>query len=89
MTHDITLPPRNIEELLFHMQAAARAAGTAWARDFANSIATQSRRRAWNPTEKQLGIMRRMVSEMFTACRDEEDDMHLIEGDEVAQIEKV
>ena len=78
MTQQLTLPPRTIEELLFHMQAAARAAGTAWARDFANSIATQSRRRAWNPTEKQLGIMRRMVSEMFTVRRDEDDDLLLI-----------
>ena len=79
MTQELTPLPRNIEELLFHMQAAACAAGTQWARDFANSIATQSRRRNWKPTDKQMGIMRRMVSELFTARRDEDDDLLLIE----------
>lgn len=76
-----TLAPRNIEELLFHMPTVARTASTDWARGFALSVVHQSRRRGWKPSEKQVAMMRKMVSELFTASRayENDDDLSLIE----------
>lgn len=79
MMHDPQQTPRSVDELVYHMPTAAKLAGTTWAQDFANSIVQQARRRRWRPTAKQEQIMRRMVSEMFTACRDDDDDLSLIE----------
>jgi len=69
----------SVDELVFHMPTVARMAGTDWAKGFALSVVAQSRRRNWKPTPKQLGMMRRMVSELFTALRDDDDDLFLIE----------
>lgn len=78
MLHDRTLTGRaEVERLLFHWPAVIRAAQEDWAKTFAQSIALQSRRRGWNPSAKQLGIMRRMVAELFQ--RAAEDDGALIE----------
>ena len=74
MMQNVTPPPRSVDELLFHMPAAGRYAGSKWAQDFARSIMVQaSQRRRWQPTGKQLGIMRRMVSEMFQRRADDAD----------------
>ncbi len=75
------LAPRNIEELLFHMPTVAKTAGTDWAKGFALSVIGQSRRRNWRPTDKQVAMMRTMVSELFTMARayEADDDLSLIE----------
>ena len=74
-----TLAPRNIEELLFHMPTVAKTASSDWAKGFALSVVQQSRRRGWKPSDKQVAIMRTMVSELFTVRRSDDDDLSLIE----------
>ena len=68
---------RSVDELLFWWPTITRKAGNDWAKGFAVSIMAASRRRNWKPSDKQLGIMRRMVSELFT---DGNDDV-VIEGE--------
>ena len=41
------------------------AAASKWTRGFAKSVLRQSRRRGWEPTPKQLAMMRRLVAELF------------------------
>ena len=72
------LPPRNIDELVYHMATVARQASAEWARGFALSVITQSRRRNWKPSAKQEAMMRKLVSELFTAVRGD-DDLQVIE----------
>ena len=74
------MAPRTPEELIFHMPTVERRAENDWARDFAASIRRQSRRRGWKPSEKQVSVMRRMVSELFAETADE--DPILIEEDD-------
>ena len=74
-----SLPPRNVDELLFHMPTVARMASTDWARGFALSVVKQSRRRGWHPSDKQVAMMRTMVSDLFTATQDD-DGFSLIES---------
>jgi hypothetical protein len=57
---------RPIEELIWHMPAVSKMATDEWAKSFAESIVRQSRRRGWQPSAKQLALMHRMVSELFT-----------------------
>jgi hypothetical protein len=57
---------RDLDQLLFHWRTVIGAAPEGWARDFALSIQKARRRPAWEPSAKQLSIMRRMVSELFT-----------------------
>lgn len=67
MRHD-TFPKigdRSAEECLFWMPRIAADAPDEWARGFASSIIRQSRRKGWKPSGKQLGVMRRMVAELF------------------------
>lgn len=71
--------PDEIERLLHHLPAVEQAARSGFAQSFAASVLKQSRRRGWKPSEKQLGIMRKLVSELFTHGRDDEDDPQLIE----------
>ncbi|WP_299129586.1 hypothetical protein [uncultured Amaricoccus sp.] len=66
---------RSVDECLHWLPTIARAAKNDWARDFARSIRAQSRRKGWNPTPKQLALMRRLVSELFA----QDDDLILIE----------
>ena len=66
--------PHSVEELIFHMPTVERLAADEWTRSFAASVRRQSRRRNWRPSPKQLGMMRRLVSEMFTH-RAEPDDI--------------
>lgn len=56
---------RSLEELLFHMPAAAERAPTAWARDFARAMARLGKRRNWRPSRKQRAAMEALVSQMF------------------------
>lgn len=62
----IVLPPRSVDECLFHFSAIARTSTDRWAKEFATSILRQSRRKGWRPTDRQLGLMRKLVSELFT-----------------------
>ncbi|MGR3478031.1 MAG: hypothetical protein ACU0EX_10895 [Sulfitobacter sp.] len=57
--------PAEVERLLFYMPNVAEAATTDWARGFAQSVTKQARRKGWKPSDKQLNIMREMVSDLF------------------------
>ena len=67
---------RDLDQLLFHWRAVIGAAPKGWERDFALSIQRARKRNTWEPSAKQLAIMRRMVSELFT----ETDDLDLVEA---------
>jgi hypothetical protein len=70
-----------VERLIYHMTAVAELAENDWSRGFALSIRQASRRRNWRPSDKQLSMMRKLVSELFTHIRnhDQEGDFSLIE----------
>ena len=55
-----------LQRLLYHWPLVVSAAPEGWERDFARSIQGQSRRRNWQPSSKQIQIMRRMVDELFS-----------------------
>jgi len=61
---------RCVDELLFHWPAVVKKAPEGFAKNFARSIAKQSRRRRWEPTEKQRRIMERFVADLF--CPDDD-----------------
>jgi acyl-coenzyme A synthetase/AMP-(fatty) acid ligase len=66
MTHHSRITsPAEVERLLFYMPNVAEAATTDWARGFAQSVVRQAKRRGWKPSDKQLNIMREMVSDLF------------------------
>ena len=66
---------RSVEELSFHMSAVAQHAEPTWVKGFAASIIRQSRSHNWKPSLKQIGVMDRLVADLFT----EPDDFELIE----------
>lgn len=68
-----------VERLIWHMPAVARLAENEWAKAFALSVIRQSRRRRWNPSSKQLTVMRGLVSDLFTHAGNEGGDIQLIE----------
>lgn len=70
-----------VERLIYHMPTVAELAENDWSRGFALSIRKASRRRSWRPSDKQLSMMRKLVSEQFTHIRnhDQECDFSLIE----------
>lgn len=70
---------RSLEELLFHWNAVINRAKDDWTKDFALSIAAASKRRHWKPSPKQLGIMQRMVSDLFVRRVDDSDDGQVLE----------
>lgn len=70
---------RTIEELLFHWPTVVRLAQNDWAKDFAKSVSLQSRRRNCTPSPKQLGIMQRMVADLFVPRAYEDVDFPVIE----------
>jgi len=74
------LPPRNLEKLLFHMPTVARTVGSARDKGFALSIMRQAHKRDWRPTDKQLALMRKLVSELFTVDPRDDVELSLIEG---------
>jgi hypothetical protein len=71
----------DIERLLHHWPAVVSNAENEWAKGFACSVLRQSRKRGWRPSDKQLGIMRRMVSDLFAygPDLDQGGDIQLIE----------
>ncbi|MBS0573122.1 MAG: hypothetical protein JSS08_07715 [Proteobacteria bacterium] len=69
---------RPLDELLFHWRAVIGAAPEGFPRDFALSIQKQRRRPGWEPTDRQMAIMRRMVAELFTQM--DVGEVQLIEG---------
>jgi hypothetical protein len=80
MKHDpITMRPASVEELLWSWPTVCRCLPDGWAKDFALSIQKQSKWKKWKPTEKQLGIMRRMVSELYQTRGAYDADPDLIE----------
>lgn len=66
---------RSADECLHWLPTIARTATDDWACGFAYSILKQSKRRGWQPSPKQLALMRRLVSELFS----QDDDLILIE----------
>ena len=73
--------PDEIERLLHHMPSVASSAENTWAKGFAQSVTKQSRRRGWRPSDKQLSVMRGLVSDQFTDALDPDQggDIQLIE----------
>ncbi len=73
--------PDEIERLLHHMPTVASLAENEWAKGFALSVTRQSRRRGWAPSQKQLGIMRGLVADLFAygTDMDQGGDIQLIE----------
>ena len=69
----------DLEELLFWWPSITRKATEEWAKGFCQSVAKQSKRHNWAPSEKQLALMRRMHSDHFTAHACGDDDLTLIE----------
>ena len=67
---------RTTEDCLFHWKRVVTSASEEWAKGFAKSIMRQSRRRGWQPTPKQLALMRTMVADLFA---DHDDVLTLIE----------
>jgi hypothetical protein len=58
----MTLPPHNVDELLWWMdRIVRRPSATQWEREFAASMVKAGRRRGWMPTPKQEAVMRRLV----------------------------
>ncbi len=73
----------NLEELLWSWKSVIRNAPDGWARNFALSIAKQAKRKDWQPTAKQLGIMRKMVSDLYHDARpDEAEDWNPIDEED-------
>ena len=71
--------PADIERLLHHMPTVASFAENEWAAGFAHSVLAQSRCKNWQPSSKQLSVMRRLVSDLFAYASDEGGEIHLIE----------
>ena len=73
--------PDEIERLLHHMPAVADLAENDWAAMFAKSVTRQSYRKNWAPSPKQLGLMRKLVADLFAYGPDTDQggDIQLIE----------
>lgn len=68
-----------VAQLLGYMPIIMRSGGISeWSREFCVSIVGRCKRGAFTPTDKQIGVMRRMVSE-FQASMREADDLDLVE----------
>jgi hypothetical protein len=74
--------PSEVERLLHHMPTVAAKAENDWARGFAKSITKQARRKDWWPSQKQLPLMRELVTDLFrqSASIDQGGDTDLIES---------
>ena len=67
-----------IDQLLGYMPSIMRAPGISdWSRQFCISIVGRTKRAAFTPTDKQIGIMRPLVAEFQATMRD--DDAALVE----------
>ena len=67
---------RPVEVLIHHMPGVVRYAEDDWTRGFAQSVLRQSRNRNWSPSPKQLGVMQRLVGDLFN-----EDNFAVFEDD--------
>lgn len=76
---------RELDEILiFWWPKVLRTAMTGtddWLKSFARSIARNGKRASWRPSEKQAGIMRRLVADMGAPA---EPELTLIEEDDAA-----
>ena len=71
---------RPLEELLFYMRPLSRQTVNEWEAGFARSVLRQAKNPNWHPSEKQLQIMQRMVSDMFPRqCPQSEEEFDLID----------
>lgn len=80
-TRAFTRPDAELERLLHHMPAVVANAENEWAGGFAKSVLRQSRRANWQPSPKQLSVMRGLVSDLFAYGPDQDQggDVQLIE----------
>jgi hypothetical protein len=69
-----------VDELLFWLPSVLRREPNEFTRGFVVSILARSKRRGWKPTEKQLAIMRRIVSDLFTP--EDDDAFEIIDREE-------
>jgi hypothetical protein len=69
-----------IERLLHHMPSVAFHSENTWAKDFAQSVTRQARRKSWRPSPKQVSIMRGLVSDLFADGSNDGGDFGLIEN---------
>lgn len=69
--------PAETDRLLYHMGSVIKHADSDWARNFAMSVLRQSKRRTWQPSPKQLNVMRSLVSDLFRP--EQPGDLQLIE----------
>lgn len=58
--------PAELERLIHYMPTIAQRSENEWARGFAQSIVRQSRRRAWRPSPKQMSMMKKLVTDLFS-----------------------
>lgn len=66
-----------IDEILWSWPTVIRVAKDEWTKNFAKSIARQSRRRGWKPSPKQHALMSKIVSDLYRG--DPDEDLQLIE----------
>ena len=79
--HPLITGPDEVQRPSHHVPTVARSAENSWASRFARSVSGQPRRRGRKPTEKQLSLVRALVSDQFIRDpdRDLEGSIQLIE----------
>lgn len=70
---------RSFEEIRFWLPAMLTATQSDWTQGFLASVLTQSKRPNWRPSEKQMGILRRITSDWFDGRIDRRDDFEVLE----------
>ena len=80
MTCPSNVNPYEVERLLHYMPAVAAKAENDFARGFAASVTRQALRKVWWSSQKQLPVMRSLVSNLFANGSDNEGDFDLIES---------
>jgi hypothetical protein len=71
----------SLDELLFSWRSVIGQAPKGWARDFALSIQKARKRPNWQPSPKQLALMRRMVADLYAFPAQGDAEVELIEGE--------
>ena len=64
---------RSLQELLFHWPTVAYRANVNWTKAFVASFAKATSRRSWRPTAKQLGVIQRIVGDLYRPRAKNED----------------
>ena len=68
----MTATQGEIDNLLHYVPIVIRAPDLSkWERDFCISIAGRLKRGAFTPSEKQIGVLRRIVTDFQSAMRDD------------------